>query len=112
MTVIEIRTYRLRPGTLADYHRVVTDQVMPLLAEFGVRVVRYGPSEQGEDGVTDYVLIRAFESHAERDAQEERFYGSAQWRDGPREAIMSRIESYHTVVLTAAASAAEALRQP
>ncbi len=110
MTVLEIRTYRLRPGTLAEYHRVVTDQVLPLLAEYGVDVVHTGPSEQAEDGSTDYVLIRAFASPIERDAQEGRFYGSAAWRDGPREAIMSRIESYHTIVLTVPQRVVEGLR--
>jgi hypothetical protein len=51
----------------------------------------------------DYVLVRAFESHEARQEQEARFYGSSEWRSGPREAIVSRIESDHTVVLTLAA---------
>jgi hypothetical protein len=62
-----------------------------------------------EDGHEEAYLIRGFPSLAVRDEQEEAFYGSDVWRDGPREAILSRIESYHTVVLETADQAAEVL---
>lgn len=45
-----------------------------------------------------------------REEQEARFYGSSEWRSGPREEIVSRIESDHTVVLTLTADAVDALR--
>ncbi len=99
MTILEIRTYRLRPGTTTEFDRVVRERCLPLLRRFGVDVVRTGPSEQSEDGVQEYVLIRAFGSLAERDRQEEVFYGSAEWMDGPRLEIVSRIQQY-TIVLT------------
>ena len=108
--VLEIRTYRLKGGSEEAFHRVVAEQSVPLLSRFGIDVVRFGPSEQSEDGFVDYVLVRAFESHEAREEQEARFYGSSEWRSGPREAIVSRIESDHTVVLTLAAEAVDALR--
>ncbi|MEU1688095.1 hypothetical protein [Micromonospora sp. NPDC005707] len=46
---------------------------------------------------------------AVRDEQESAFYGSDAWRDGPRDAILSRIESYHTVVLETSDAAADVL---
>jgi hypothetical protein len=75
--VLEIRTYRLKAGREEGFHRVVAEQSVPLLRRFGIDVVRFGPSEQSEDGFVDYVLVRAFESHEARDEQEARFYGSA-----------------------------------
>jgi NIPSNAP protein len=108
--LLEIRTYRLKPNERAAYHRVVVEQAAPLLRRFGIDVVRFGPSEQDEDGAEEYVLMRSFNSAAERDDQEERFYGSREWHDGPREGIVSRIESYHTIVLTVAAEAIDGLR--
>jgi hypothetical protein len=108
--VLEIRTYRLKAGSEAEFHRVVVEQSVPLLRRFGIDVVRFGPSEQSEDGFVDYVLVRAFESHQARDEQEARFYGSSEWRSGPREEIVGRIESDHTVVLSLAADAVDALR--
>lgn len=108
--VLEIRTYRLHAGEGAAFHGVVEGQARPLLDSFGVDVVRTGPSEADEDGVEEYILIRAFESLAARDEQEERFYGSPEWQNGPREGVMSRIESYHTIVLTVPAAVVEGLR--
>lgn len=108
--VIEIRTYRLIAGERAAFHRVVVEQALPLLESFAMEVVRAGPSEADEDGVEEYVLIRAFDSHADRDAQEQRFYGSREWCDGPRTGIVSRIESYHTIVLTVPSEVVQGLR--
>jgi hypothetical protein len=108
--VLEIRTYRLKAGSAAEFGRVVAEQSVPLLRRFGLDVVRFGPSEQSEDGFVDYAVVRAFESHAAREEQEARFYGSSEWRSGPREEIVGRIESDHTVVLTLPAAAVDALR--
>jgi hypothetical protein len=110
LLVLEIRTYRLKAGSGEAFHRVVAEQSVPLLRRFGIDVVRFGPSEQSEDGFVDYVLVRAFESHRAREEQEAQFYGSSEWRSGPREEIVSRIESDHTVVLTLATDAVDALR--
>jgi hypothetical protein len=109
-TVLEIRTYRLKAGGGEAFHQIVAERSVPLLYRFGIDVVRFGPSERSEDGFVDYVLVRAFESHGAREEQAARFYGSSEWRSGPREEIVSRIESDHTVVLTLAAEAVDALR--
>ena len=60
MALLEIRTYRLKPGTTDGFHRVVVEQSIPLLERAGIDVVRFGPSEQSEDGHEEYVLIRVF----------------------------------------------------
>lgn len=110
MPVLEIRTYRLREGTSAAFHRLLRTESVPLLQTSGIDVVRFGPSEQNEEGVEEYVLIRAFPSPADRDEQEDRFYGSDEWLAGPRERILNLIESYHTIVLTTSEAAIDALR--
>lgn len=99
--IVEVRTYRLRPGTEEEFVRLMRDEAVPLLKRFGIEVVTCGASLADEDGRRDAYLIRSFDSLEQRDEQEERFYGSREWRDGPRETIVSRIESYHTVVLDA-----------
>jgi NIPSNAP len=99
MAFLEIRTYRLRAGTRDDFVRAMREQAGPLLAAFGVRVIDSGPSLVDDEGAQEAYLIRVFDSLEQREAQETAFYGSAQWREGPREAIVSWIEGYHTVVL-------------
>jgi hypothetical protein len=46
---------------------------------------------------------------AQRDSQEEAFYGSDAWRQGPREPVLSRIDTYHTIVVDTSEAAVEAL---
>lgn len=89
---------------------MVVEQSIPLLERAGIDVVRFGPSEAREDGHDEYVLIRAFESGDARDEQEAAFYSSAAWVDGPRQEILARIESFHTIVLTVTPDAVDALR--
>ena len=69
---------------------------MPLLKRWNVDVVSYGPSLHDENS---YFLMRRFESLAHRDESENAFYGSDEWRQGPREAIISLIENYTEIVL-------------
>ncbi|MEV0273689.1 NIPSNAP family protein [Hamadaea sp. NPDC050747] len=99
MPVLEIRTYRLKPGTRDEFVRVMREESAPLLAAAGIRVLDAGPSLVDEDGFEEAYLVRVFDSLEHRAAQEDAFYGSAVWREGPREAIVSRIETYHTIVV-------------
>ena len=93
---IEIRSYTLKPGTRDEFHRLFLEAAMPLLKRWNVDVVSYGPSLHDENS---YFLMRRFESLAHRDESENAFYGSDEWRQGPREAIISLIENYTEIVL-------------
>lgn len=108
--ILEIRTYRLRTGTTDAFHQVFLDQARPLLREFGIDVVRGTPSERNEENEESYVLVRAFDSLEQRDEQEIGFYGSDAWKTGPQQPVVSKVESYHTVVLTVPESVIEGLR--
>jgi len=107
--IVEIRTYRLKPGTSGDFVRTMREQCVPLLERLGLRVVSCGASLVAEDGHDEAFLMRAFESLDARREQEESFYGSDAWRNGPREAIVSRIDSYHTIVLEVSEETVQAL---
>jgi len=109
--ILEFRTYRLKPGTSEDFLRVMREDSIPLLETAGLRVIDYGRSLVAEDGREEAYLIRAFDSLQEHERQEREFYGSEAWLKGPREAIVSRIESYHTIVIETSEAAVEALRR-
>jgi NIPSNAP len=107
--ILEIRTYRLAPGTRDEFVRLMREESTPLLERYGIRVVGCGASLVSEDGHDEAYLVRAFpslEAHAE---QEARFYGSDDWRSGPRENVLACIESYHTVVVEISEAAVAAL---
>jgi hypothetical protein len=96
--VVEIRSYTLKPGTRDAFHQLVIDRSLPMLDRWKIRYLGYGPSLQ-ED--SSYYLIRTYPSLESRQASEDAFYGSAEWKQGPREAIVSRILYYTTVILPA-----------
>jgi hypothetical protein len=108
---LEVRTYRLLPGTTDEFLRVMREEALPLLAYAGIQVVSCGASVVAEDGHEEAFLIRAFPTLDARQEQEDRFYGSDAWRLGPREAIVSRIDSYHTIVIEASDDAVAALQR-
>lgn len=105
--LVEIRSYNLKPGTRADYHKVVVEQAIPMLKRWKMDVVAYGASPHDEDS---YYLIRAFANFEDRQQQEDAFYGSDEWKQGPREGIVSRIESYTTIVIEMDEAAIQGLR--
>ncbi|TMR89102.1 NIPSNAP family protein [Nonomuraea basaltis] len=109
--ILEIRTYRLKPGTRAEFVRVMREESVPLVKKYGIDVIDCGASLVDEDGHEEAYLIRTFSSLEAHREQEEAFYSSREWQQGPREAIVSRIESYHTIVVEASPEAVQALRR-
>ncbi len=67
-----------------------------MLKHWKVDVVAYGPSLHDANS---YYLIRRYDSLAHREESEAAFYGSDEWRKGPREAILALIENYAEIVL-------------
>ena len=94
--LVEIRAYRLKPGARADFHAAVTTLALPMVRAWGMDVVAHGIVPNDDNG---YFLARSFASLAELTAQEDEFYGSAPWREGPREALVSRIDTYVDTLL-------------
>ncbi len=105
---IEIRSISLKPGTREGFHRLYVEQSMPLLKRWNFDVVAYGPSLHDENS---YYVIRCFDSLAQREQSEDAFYGSDDWRQGPREAILALIENYVDTVLELEDVAVQGLRK-
>jgi hypothetical protein len=105
---VEIRSYNLKPGSRDEFHRLVTEQSMPMLERWQVDVVDYGPSLHDADS---YFLIRAYDSLEDRQQSQDRFYGSEEWRQGPREPILALIESFTSVVLEMDEATVQGLRR-
>jgi len=93
---VEIRSYNLKPGTREEFNRLFFEHALPLLQRWNVDVVANGPSLHDENS---YYLIRRFDSLSHRQESENAFYGSDEWRKGPREQILALIEGYTEVVL-------------
>jgi len=107
--VIEIRSYNLKPGTRDRFHQLFEKDALPLLRKWKVDVVAYGSSPHD---TTSYYLMRAYASLDDLRTSEDAFYGSDEWRNGPREAILACIENYATIVIPADEYALRGLRRP
>ena len=94
--VLEIRSYNLKPGTRDRFHQLFLKEALPMLKRWKVDVVAYGPSLHDPDS---YFLMRAFDGVEVRQKSEDAFYGSDEWTKGPRERVLSDIDSYTTVVI-------------
>lgn len=108
LRLIEIRSYNLVPGRRSDFHHLVVEKSMPLLRKWKVDVVDYGPSPHDGDS---YYLIRAYADLADRQSSQDAFYGSADWRQGPRDEILPLIESHTSIVLELDEATVNAMRR-
>jgi ketosteroid isomerase-like protein len=95
---LEIRSYSLIPGTRERFHRLFVDEALPLLERWQIDVVAFGRSRHDDNS---YFLVRSYPDLDARQQSEDTFYGSKDWRDGPRQDILDCIENYTTVVVPA-----------
>ena len=79
-----------------------------MLRRWNMDVVAYGPSLHDPDS---YHLMRRYDSLSHREQSEEAFYGSDEWRQGPRAAILALIEKYNEIVLALDESTIQGLRR-
>ena len=93
---VEFRSLNIKPGTREEFHRLYIEQALPLLKHWNFDVVAHGPSLQDENV---YYVIRRFDSLVQREQMEESYYGSDDWKLGPREAMLALIENYTDIVL-------------
>jgi hypothetical protein len=93
---VEIRSYNVKPGARDQLHQMVVELSIPMLERWNVDVVAFGPSPHDEDS---YYLIRRYDSLAHREQSQEAFYGSDEWKLGPREPMLALIENYTSIIL-------------
>jgi hypothetical protein len=105
--IVEIRSYNLKPGTRDKFHQLAERDAVPMLKRWKIDVVAYGPSLHDANS---YFLIRSFASIEDRQRSEDAFYGSDEWKNGPRDAVLACIESYTTVVVRLDDTALKGLR--
>ena len=106
--LVEFRTYRLKPGTEAEFHEAIVSRGIPVVRTAGMDVVAFGFSADDPNG---YFLVRAFASLEDRQATEDAFYSSDAWRRGPRQSIVELIETYQDTLLWLGSDTVELLRR-
>jgi hypothetical protein len=105
--LVEIRAYRLKPGTFATFAGLFASDVLPMLRAAAIDVVAFGGAPDDPDAA---FLIRSFAGLEDRQRREDAFYGSDAWQSGPREPILACIKTYVDTVLTLDDATVDGLR--
>ncbi|WP_206859283.1 NIPSNAP family protein [Lysobacter changpingensis] len=106
--LIQIRTYQLAPDARDAFHRAFVDEAVPMLRRWQHEIVAFGPSPHAGDA---YYLIRAYDDLDDLNARQDAFYGSPEWRQGPRERVLAMILHYQDAVLWASPETLDDLRR-
>lgn len=108
MKIIEILQYSLKKGKGKEFHEIMKETSVPLHINKGIDVVAYGNSMHDQDC---YYLIRAFENEEKMIDDLQKFYSCDDWKKGPREAIINKIDQNMKSVLPIAEEALNVLRE-
>lgn len=95
--LIELRFHKLKSGSGATFHSLVSETSVPLMQAAGMVVVAYGQSLH--DPYHDY-LMRTFDNLEQLPASQEVFCSSSALRMEPREQIVALIESDSNTTLS------------
>jgi hypothetical protein len=106
--LVEIRTYRLRPGTRDAFHEAMHSRAVPMLRARGMDVVAYGPSDHEEE---TYFLARAYADRSALEREQTAFYTSNEWITGPRQELVARIDTYLNTLVWLSDEAVQSLRE-
>ena len=77
MAFYELRQYKVLPGKMDEWVRIMEEEIIPFQASQGMVITG---SYRGETDESVYVWMRRFESEAEREAQYKAVYDSDFWK--------------------------------
>jgi hypothetical protein len=78
MAFYELRQYKVRPGKMAEWLRVMEQEIIPFQVSKGMVITG---SYRGEDDDSVYVWMRRFENEAERERLYAAVYESDFWKN-------------------------------
>jgi len=88
----------IKPGMRDEFHTRYMTKSVPLLKKWNFNLVAYGPSLHDANS---YYVIRAFKSLEDRQVSEDAFYGSDDWKQGPRDTILELVDHFAYAVVSA-----------
>ena len=94
--LLEVRIYRIKPGKMAAFHEAVHTKSVPMLKAKAMDVVAYGMSNHEEE---TYFLARSYANREALEREQSDFYGSEEWKQGPRKEIVDCIDTYMNTLL-------------
>jgi len=94
--IIEMRTYKTKPGKRAEFLEIFHSKSMPAHAEIGMKIL--GPWLSVEDEDT-FFFMRGFPDLASREPMKAKFYDSELWKRELENSLMPMLEKYDVVLV-------------
>jgi len=94
--IIEMRTYRTKPGMRAEFLRIFRSKSVPAHLDIGMKIL--GPFLSVEDPDT-FFFMRGFPDLASREPMKARFYEGELWKEELEHVLMPMLEKYDVVLV-------------
>jgi hypothetical protein len=94
--IIEMRTYKTKPGKRAEFIEIFRTRSVPAHAEIGMKIL--GPFLSVEDSDT-FFFMRGFPDLTSREPMKAKFYGGELWKRELENILMPMLEKYQVVLV-------------
>lgn len=94
--IVEMRTYRLKPGSRERFLEIFRSRSMPEHARLGMRILGPFPSIEDPDV---FFFMRGFPDLASREPMKAQFYEGELWKRELEGILMPMIERYDVVLV-------------
>ena len=94
--IIEMRTYKLKPGTRAEFLQIFRAKSMPAHAAIGMKIL--GPFLSIEDPDI-FFFMRGFPDLPSREPMKAQFYEGELWKSELESVVMPMLEKYEVVLV-------------
>lgn len=94
--IVEMRTYKTRPGKREEFLRIFRDRSIPAHREIGMKIL--GPFLSLEDPDT-FFFMRGFPDLPSREPMKAKFYEGELWKRELENLLMPMLEKYEAVLV-------------
>ena len=94
--IIEMRTYKTRPGTRSEFLEIFRSKSIPAHEEIGMKIL--GPFLSVEDPDT-FFFMRGFPDLGSREPMKAKFYEGELWKLELENILMPMLEKYDVVLV-------------
>jgi hypothetical protein len=96
--IIEMRTYKTKPGKREEFLAIFTTKSLPAHREIGMKII--GPFLSIEDADT-FFFMRGFPNLESRGPMRDRFYEGELWKTELEHTLLPMLEKYDVVLVEA-----------
>ena len=94
--IVEMRTYKTKPGKRAEFLQIFCSRSVPAHAEIGMKIL--GPFLSLEDSDT-FFFMRGFPDLPSRESMKAKFYEGELWKRELEQILMPMLEKYEVVLV-------------